>query len=231
MNANGEESCGRHSYGGIILASASPQRRYLLRLLGLSFCIVEADVDESPLDEESPLGLAMRLGMKKAEAVALESPAAVVIGCDTLVVLDGVPLGKPRDAQEATEMLERLRAREHTVCSGLAIVCRDRNVRSVQTALTPVRMRDYSDDEVRRYVASGDPLERAGSYAIQHDVFAPVASLGGCWANVVGLPLCHVYRVLRDWAMPVPVHPQACCPYASAEGCQYAAAIVGAART
>ncbi len=95
-----------------------------------------------------------------------------------------------------------------------------------QVALTPVLMRHYTDEEIARYIASGDPLDKAGAYAIQHAELDPVAQVVGCAANVMGLPLCHVYRVLRDWGIAVPVHPLASCPWAGKAGCPWSAEVI-----
>ena len=193
--------------------------------MGLVFEVAATDVHERPRRGESAVALARRLSLEKAESVNA-SRGALVIGCDTLVILDGEPLGKPPTPDAAVEMLTRLRDREHTVCSGLTVLDRARGMRSVQTALSPVRMRVYSEDELRRYVASGDPLERAGAYAIQHEGFSPVAVVRGCWANVVGLPLCHLYRAMRAWDLAEPNHPLDCCPRAVEEGCPWAREIL-----
>ena len=197
--------------------------------MGLTFDSLAADVDESAHPGEGPVALARRLSLAKAEAAQGAGDGDTVVGCDTLVILDGCALGKPSTQDGAVEMLVRLRGREHKVCSGLTVIDRSSGRRCLQTVLTSVYMRDYSDHEIRRYAASGDPLERAGSYAIQHADFAPVTRLQGCWANVVGLPICHLYRVLRTWRVAEPVHPLVCCPRALADGgCTWAEEILAA---
>jgi septum formation protein len=139
--------------------------------------------------------------------------AAVVIACDTLVALDGEPLGKPRDAAEATSMLRRLRGRSHTVYSAVALLEPTTGRASTDVAETQVGMRAYTDAEIAAYVASGDPLDKAGAYAIQHPGFHPAVcgELQGCYANVMGLPLCHLTRCLRAWGVePLRDVPAAC---------------------
>lgn len=210
----------------IILASASPRRFELVSAMGLSFQVVTSDIDETPHPQEAPLVLAHRLSQAKAEAVARDYIDAIIIAADTLVVLDDRILGKPRDEDEAVTMLTQLCGRRHLVYSGLAVLDQSGQRRCVQVAITPVRMRNYSDAEIHRYVATGDPMDKAGAYAIQYAEWNPVADFEGCYTNVMGLPMCHLYRVLRSWDIDVPRHPLESCPYALQEGCPYARAIL-----
>lgn len=211
----------------IVLASASPRRRRLLSVLGVVFRIAPADVDESPRPGEPARALARRLACAKAAAVAERHAGALVIAADTLVVLEGEILGKPTSPQEALAMLARLRGRRHLVDTGLALRHVAAGRSGALVAETPVVMRAYDDEEMRRYVASGDPLDKAGAYAVQHDGFSPVARLEDCYANVVGLPLCHLYRVLADWGLAPPRHPLQVCPWAVEQGgCAWAEAIL-----
>lgn len=211
----------------IVLASASPRRRELLTSLGLEFIIRPAEADENQYDGELPAEMVMRLSLAKAEC---ETRAGddVRIAADTTVALDNQVLGKPGSAQEAARMLRLLRAREHVVLTGLAVLdCRSRRV-SHQLAVTPVRMRNYSDDEITSYVSSGDPMDKAGAYAIQNTSFDPVACIQGCYTNVVGLPLCHLYNALTVLGIQVPVHPLCGCPWARKGHCQWAEPILRA---
>jgi len=193
----------------ILLASASPRRRELLSLLGLSFSVVVADVDETDGDGESPQAMVQRLSRAKALAVVARYPHALVIAADTTVALDGESLGKPADAVEATAMLLALRGRPHQVYSGLTVAQGDQTLTDL--AESEVRMRDYSDKEIARYVASGDPLDKAGAYAVQHAGFHPAGRVEGCFASVMGLPLCHLARTLARWGVIVPVDvPRVC---------------------
>jgi MAF protein len=194
----------------VILASNSPRRHQLLGLTGLGFIVIPADVDETPLQDESPADYVKRLAAGKAQAVRsqLENDA-LVIAADTTVVDDGQILGKPIDERDAARMLVQLRGRTHQVYTGLAVI-RDGKL-IVDVCGTDVPMRQYSDEEMQAYISSGDPLDKAGAYAIQHAGFHPVDELQGCYANVVGLPLCHLLRTLQ--AMNVILSddiPQAC---------------------
>jgi len=193
----------------LILASASPRRRQLLALLGLPFRVRAAAVEEAPRPGEPPRQTAARLARAKARAVAADHTAALVVGCDTLVELEGEVLGKPAHEAEARRMLGRLRGCPHHVVTGIALVGSGQEV--VETVTTAVHMRDYSAAELAQYVASGDPLDKAGAYAIQHATFRPVARWVGCYANVIGLPLCHLARALALWFVRPPADvPLAC---------------------
>lgn len=180
----------------LILASNSPRRRQLLALTGLPYIVSAADVDESQLANEKPGDYVLRLAEEKARAIQA-SPDQIILGSDTTVV-DGMDiLGKPADDVEAVKMLTRLRGRTHQVYTGVALLRMSDGLLLKDICITDVPMRDYSDEEIRAYVATGDPLDKAGAYAIQHPEFHPVASMSGCYASVMGLPLCHVTRMLR----------------------------------
>ncbi|HEY65943.1 MAG TPA: septum formation inhibitor Maf [Caldilineae bacterium] len=182
--------------GELILASASPRRRELLSTLGLAFRCVPAEIDESMAAGEAPEALVCRLSLSKAEAIAREFPGATVIGADTIVVLDGEVLGKPRTPEEAARMLRRLRDRAHEVLTAIAVCRGDQTIQRLNR--TQVWMRAYSEEEIAAYVASGDPLDKAGAYAIQHPGFRPVARWDGCYASIVGLPLADVAAALEE---------------------------------
>ena len=185
----------------IVLASNSPRRRQLLKLGGWDFQVIPAGVDEGMLAGEAPPGYVLRLSQEKAHAAApYAPPGSTVIAADTTVVLENRILGKPESPAEAVEMLEKLRRRRHQVFSGVAVLLtHDLNMLTGVCA-TDVLMRDYSDVEIRAYVETGDPLDKAGAYAIQHPGFQPVdrEAFGDCFANVMGLPLCHLLRRLRE---------------------------------
>lgn len=179
----------------LVLASASPRRRELLPALGVSFEVVPANVDESGGDEDAAR-LARDLALRKARAVAADRPADRVIGADTIVVLGGRQLGKPADAAEARAMLQALRGRTHHVVTGVAVIGGgDEATEAVTTAVT---MRDYADAEVARYIARGEPFDKAGAYAVQDAEFAPAAAVEGCRCAVIGLPLWTLRRLLLD---------------------------------
>ncbi len=195
----------------IVLASASPRRRQLLALLDIPFTTASADVDEQPQSNESPQAVVRRLSQAKAQAVAQTHNPALIVAADTIVVFEDCILGKPTDAAQAVTILKRLRRRAHMVYSGLAVLdSRSGHVAS-EVAKTRVWMRSYHDAEIERYVASGDPLDKAGAYAIQHLQFDPVARVEGCYASVMGFPLCHLYRAFRNKGLPLPDTPIQVC--------------------
>lgn len=192
----------------IVLASGSPRRRDLLTQAGYSFQRQSADIDESVLPNEAPDIYTLRVSRQKAEAVRHNVPShAIIITADTSVV-DGLQiLGKPVDKADATAMLQQLRGCTHQVITAFSVL--DVATDNLQQGLvsTDVTMRDYSDDEIAAYVASGDPMDKAGGYAIQNREFAPVAAITGCYANVVGLPVCQVVALLEAVGYPAPQTP------------------------
>jgi len=193
----------------IMLASASPRRRELLTLLSLPFSVVAADVDETDGEGESPQAMVQRLSRAKALAVAARHPLALVIAADTTVALDGASLGKPADPAEAIAMLRALRGRLHQVYSGLTVAQDGQIVTTLAESV--VWMRDYNDLEVARYVSSGDPLDKAGAYAVQHVGFHPAERVEACFASVMGFPLCHLARTLNRFEVTVPVDVPVVC--------------------
>lgn len=211
----------------IVLASASPRRQELIRRFGLPVTIRPANVDEAAIQDEHldplhPQGtaetLAEVLAMAKALDVALALSAegtadagTVVIGSDTTVILEGELLGKPRDADDARRMLTLLRGRTHTVVTGIAAAIPGADTPiATRVVATPVTMRDYTDDEIAAYIATGDAFDKAGSYAVQHPIFQPVARIEGCVTAVIGLPLCAVADLLREQgvAFASPARPE-----------------------
>jgi septum formation protein len=194
----------------VILASNSPRRHQLLGLTGLDFRVVPADVDETPHQNESPPDYVQRLAATKAQAVGAQfDKDTLVIAADTTVADEGQILGKPLDDQDAARMLLQLRGRTHQVFTAIAVVHSGKL--EIDVCGTDVPMRPYSDDEMQAYIASGDPLDKAGAYAIQHPGFHPVENLKGCYANVVGLPLCHLSRTLQKILISLDVDvPLAC---------------------
>jgi septum formation protein len=196
----------------IILASGSPRRRELLGLTGLAFTLAKADIDETPQPGEAAADYTLRLSREKAHAVqATVTDNALILAADTTVADGDTILGKPADADEARAMLWRLRGRVHQVHTALTLIDTASGRSVSETAVTNVPMRDYSDDEIEAYITGGDPFDKAGGYAIQNAGFHPVAALSGCYANVVGLPLCHLTRALRAFGiMPGEDVPQRC---------------------
>jgi septum formation protein len=180
----------------LILGSNSPRRRQLLALTSLNFNVSAADVDESQYSNESPTDYVLRLAETKARAIQADVDQ-IVLAADTAVV-DGTDiLGKPKDNAEAIEMLTRLRGHTHQVYTGIALLRLSDGLLLKDFCVTDVAMRDYSDDEIAAYVQTGDPLDKAGAYAIQHPQFQPVANINGCFASVMGLPVCHVILLMR----------------------------------
>ncbi len=182
----------------LLLASNSPRRRELLALGGWMFNVESANLDESQLPGETPADYVTRLAGAKARAVLTRArPEHVIIGSDTSVVVDGEIWGKPADEAEARSMLQRLRGRAHQVYTGIAILRAASGELLCDLCVTEVPMRAYSDEEIDAYIASGDPLDKAGAYGIQHPDFQPVVNMAGCYAGVMGLPLCHLTMLLR----------------------------------
>lgn len=183
----------------IVLASASPRRRELLSLITEHFTVCPADADETLRD--APLGEEVtRLSRLKAEAVQAQYPNAVCIGSDTMVTIDGLRLGKPKDADEAAFMLRRLRGRTHEVLTGLAVLTPDGGAHTLHTC-TRVTFRDFAEDELAAYLATGEPLDKAGAYGIQGLGGLLVAGIQGDYHNVVGLPVCRLGRMLLDFGV------------------------------
>jgi MAF protein len=180
----------------LILASNSPRRRQLLTLTGLPFTVKVADVDESPIENETPAEYVLRLAEVKTRAIQADADQ-VVLAADTTVVDGDNILGKPADAAEAVAMLTRLRGKTHQVYTGIALLRQSDGLLLSDLCVTDVPMREYSDEEIHAYVATGDPLDKAGAYAIQHPDFQPVARMDGCFASVMGLPVCHVILQMR----------------------------------
>lgn len=184
----------------LILASASSRRAEILRSAGLVFESLPVGIDETPWHCEAPTHLVRRLASAKAAAAADRvSGSAIVIGADTEVVVDGDVLGKPAAVLDAREMLRRLSGRTHEVITGLELIrLPDRATRSEQE-VTRVTFTPLSDAEINAYVASGEPFDKAGGYAIQGRAGLFVARVEGCYFNVVGLPLSRLYRALLDF--------------------------------
>jgi septum formation protein len=209
-----------------ILASNSPRRRQLLAVLGLEFQVIPAEVDETPRSGESPQEYVVRLAVEKAEFVqASLGLAAIVIAADTTVVAGDQILGKPVDGVEAYKMLQQLRGRKHQVFSGVALTGNGNLI--TELCGTDVPMRPYSDEEIKRYIASGDPLDKAGAYAIQHPGFHPVTAIHGCYANVMGLPLCHLTIALRKIDVHLGVDVPGACREITRYKCPISGTILG----
>jgi len=185
----------------LILGSASPRRRDLLAQAGLAFEVQAADIDERALPGEAPRALAERLAREKAGAVATRvgtPPRRFVLGADTIVVVDGDVLGKPVDADDAVRLLARLVGRAHEVLTGVALVASDAPDRAdTRVVASRVVMRAASTDEIRRYVATGEPLDKAGAYAAQGEGRRFIEAIHGSETNVIGLPMDETLALLR----------------------------------
>ncbi len=198
----------------VILASNSPRRQQFFHALGIPFLAESADIDESPAPNELPAQVVERLALAKAltvgsrltsfaDTINADPPGEIlVIGADTVVAIDSEVLGKPAGAGEAHAMLTRLRARPHQVHTAIAAVLHtEEGLKRTRSLLntTTVEMRPYSDGEIAAYVATGDPLDKAGAYAVQHQQFHPAESISGCPAGVMGLPAADLIRLLSEF--------------------------------
>jgi len=211
----------------LVLASNSPRRRELLSLIGLQFTVMIAEINESVLPSESPSSYVSRLSKEKAEAVSkqinkVEDENLLIIAADTAVVeplnqndpsnqSGGAILGKPTDFKDAERILRRLRNRSHQVLTALTVQSSNTGKTHTEVIKSEVMMRNFSDEEMHSYINSGDPFDKAGAYAIQHPTFNPVTNFHDCFANVMGLPICHLARILMQFNIypKVAIH-QAC---------------------
>jgi septum formation protein len=188
----------------LILASASPRRSELLRNAGIAFTVEPADVPEQALPSEQPLQYAQRLARDKARAVFARHPDNVVLGADTIVVADELLLEKPRDVEDAARMLRILSQRTHQVISGVCVMAS--GFEQTEAEITEVRFSPLSAEEISDYVATGEPMDKAGAYAIQGIASRWVERIDGCYFNVVGLPVPRVYRMLRALEIAQGIH-------------------------
>lgn len=195
MKAGGEGR-GARERPALVLASSSPRRSELLRSLGLEFTVRPVDLDETPAAGEEPREYVLRLAREKAAARV--EPGEVVLAADTAVVLDGDLLGKPADAADAERMLGLLAGREHTVLTGVAVHAPGGGGKRAAVEVTRVEMAPLTESEIRWYVATGEPMDKAGAYAVQGLGALLVAAVFGSYTNVVGLPLPMVRRLFAE---------------------------------
>ena len=181
----------------LILASASPRRKELLGLYGIPFTVRAADIDETMDPDKHPFDEVARLSREKALAVPRE-PEDVVVAADTIVVCDGIVLGKPRDEAQAIEMLSLLSGRAHQVMTGCTVLRGQKD--ETFTEVTDIHFRPLSPDEIRRYVATGEPMDKAGAYGIQGGAALFCQRMEGDYYNVMGLPVCALGQVLKQIA-------------------------------
>ncbi len=184
----------------LILASASPRREQLLRAAGFEFEVRASSIEEVPRPGETAEDFARRAAREKALEVAASSPAdSLVLGADTVVVLDGHIFGKPNGTQDAARMLRLLSGRTHNVTTGICLVRPPDKVEALKHAVTRVTFCALDEQEIRDYVSSGEPLDKAGAYGIQRRASRFVTRIEGCYFNVVGLPVSLVYEMLRPF--------------------------------
>jgi len=181
----------------IVLASASPRRTELMALAGIEFTVVPADIPEDALPDEQPVEHVMRLSREKAQAVAAKTPGRFFIGADTVVVLNGEIMGKPVDEAEAYRMLSKLSGHTHDVITGFTVLDRESEVCLSRSVQTEVIFRTLGEQEIRDYIASGCPMDKAGAYAIQGGAAHFVRSICGSYTNVIGLPLAELFELLQ----------------------------------
>jgi septum formation protein len=221
----------RETAPSLVLASASPRRRELLALTQWLADVRPARADERQRPGENPEAMAHRLSRVKAQSVAGQSPAgSLVLAADTVVVLDGAVLGKPADASQARQMLEMLRGREHEVITGLTLLVAADSWEAHDSCRTCVPMRAYTAREADAYVRSGAALDKAGAYGIQDRGFEPVDMdrMSGCFANVMGLPLCHLVRLMRRRGITATADVPAACQAHTHYACDLHLQILGA---
>jgi len=181
-----------HLSGSFILASASPRRKDLLRSAGMKFKIIPAHVNEDYIEGESPRRHVQRLARDKADSIAQKYPDAWVLGADTIVVIDGMILGKPKNKKQAREMLEKLSGRKHTVFTGFTLLHASSKVIKTKVVQSTVQFKTISPEEMEWYVNSDEPYDKAGGYAVQGKGACFIKAINGSYTNVIGLPLCEV---------------------------------------
>ena len=180
----------------IILASKSPRRRELMTMLGFEFDVIPAVGEENVDENLTPGETVMSLAAGKAREIAAEHPESVVIGSDTLVYLDGKPMGKPANEAEAAMMLRQLSGRVHQVYTGVAVIHGE--IEKVDFEKTDVEFRELTDDEISWYIGTGEPMDKAGSYGIQGQGAVFIPGIRGDYFNVMGLPLCKLWKMLTE---------------------------------
>ena len=182
----------------LILASSSPRRKDLLSALGLTFQVVTPEIREIPSPHEAPRDFALRVAEKKAQVVGEQYPHAWVIGADTVVIIDGEILGKPKDRDDAKRMLQQLADREHVVVTGYVLVKVAEGKKASGIEETRVKIDSLEEREIDWYINTGEPLDKAGGYAIQGKGAFMVEWIEGSYTNVVGFPLCQIMRLLKN---------------------------------
>ena len=186
------------NHGTIILASASPRRTELMALAGIEFSVVPADIDEAVLPGEKPAEHVMRLSREKADAVAGTTNGRYFIGADTVVVLEERIMGKPADEAEAFRMLAALSGLDHEVITGFSVFDKVSGIHLTRCVRTEVTFKKLSEGEIRAYIATGCPMDKAGAYAMQGGAVHFIRSICGSYTNVIGLPMTELYETLSQ---------------------------------
>lgn len=183
----------------LYLASKSPRRRKLLKLIYPEIHVLDVDTDEEFFENESPVITVKRIAIEKMDAALAKVKKGIILTADTIVVLDGHIIGKPKNEQDAFSILRKLSGRSHFVYTGICLQVTPQNKRITSYEKTKVVFRELSDDEIRNYIASGSPMDKAGAYGIQDDFGAVfVKKIVGCYYNVVGLPLTKTHLLLKE---------------------------------
>lgn len=205
----------------ILLGSQSPRRRQLLTLLNTPFKIMAADADEDSVTVADPAQNVLATAELKIDVLLanerVTAEPAILLTADTNVAIDNQILGKPRDADEARATLQLLRGRQHRVHTGMVLHDMATGTRVKRVHSAEISFRPYSDAEIERYIATGDPFDKAGSYAIQHPEFSPMAQLDGCYLGVMGLSVCQLLPLLSE--IPVSAEPDLTAIYDAHRGC------------
>jgi len=181
----------------IILASGSPRRREILENANLKFSVISSDIDERIFEDEEPIQLVLRLAFEKCMSVAQDNPSDLVIGADTIVVLDNEILGKPKNEEEAFDMLSKLSNREHQVITGMSIVNLEKEKKIVDYAISNVKFKKLTDQDIKDYINTKECLDKAGSYGIQGYGALLVEEIKGDYFNIVGLPISKLSDILK----------------------------------
>lgn len=185
----------------IILASGSPRRKEILTSMGVEFDVVKSDIDEKSSDGTKPNILAMALAFEKANSVAINNVNDFVLGADTIVAIDGIVLGKPRDKDEATKFLKLLSGRTHEVITGFSIICLNEKIKIIDCEVSEVKFKKLSDIEIDEYVNDDEPYDKAGGYAIQGKASKFIESYHGDYDNIVGIPKDKLKKYLLNFGV------------------------------
>lgn len=181
----------------IILASASPRRKEILENTKIKFRIIKSDIDEEILEDESPCQVAMRLAMEKSMDIATKNTSSLVIGADTIVVLDDTILGKPKDEEDAINMLRKLSNKEHQVITGISLINLDANKKIIDYVVSNVKFKDLTEEDIKDYIRTKESLDKAGAYGIQGYGALLVEKIEGDYFNIVGLPISKISDLLK----------------------------------